>query len=234
MLIGHDLGPDESPFDVGVDDPGRANRGGAFADRPGLDLVASHGEEGDEPHHAVGRGDKAVQGRAFDAEVEAELAGFLFGQLADFLLQAGRQSDDGRSLLFSPSRERRQDLDFAADIIFVQVDGGDERLLGQETEPPQQHFFIGLELGPAKRGLGFEKNFAFLQGGQFTDVAVALLGRHLLDQAFDPVFHDGQVAEQEFGLQGPQVAKGVHGIQGMGNGRVYEGAHHRQQGVGGP
>ena len=83
----------------------------------------------------------------------------------------------------------------------------------RKPEAPQKDLLVGLELGPPKRRLGFQEALALFQGGQLADVAVALLGRDLLDQPLDPAFDDGQIAEQEFGLESAQVADGIDGYR---------------------
>ncbi len=74
---------------------------------------------------------------------------------------------------------------------------------------------------------------AFLQGGELADVGLALLGRDLLGQALFAGFDDGEVAEEEFVFEKPQVAGRVDLIEGMGNGRVVESTDDAEKRVGG-
>ena len=142
--------------------------------------------------------------------------------------------DDGGPPAGRPFGEGSQDLGLAADLVLVQVDGGDEGFLGQEAEAAEKRFLVGREAGPAEGRFGFEDGPALLESGQLADVAVTLFSRDLLGQPLDPALDDGEVAQEDLRLDGGQVAPGVDRVHGVGDRRIAERADDGQEGVGGP
>ncbi len=131
-----------------------------------------------------------------------------------------------------PVGESGPDLGLAGDRPLVDIDGDDERLLGQETEAPDEKLVLPLEIEFAEGSLLFEERPAPLEEAELPGVPFVLLGFRLLGEPLHAAFDDGQVAENELRFHGLEVADGVDGLEGMRDALVRERPDDDEQGVG--
>jgi len=107
VLVGHRLGPDEAPGQVGVDRPGGIDGGRTRRDRPGADLVGAGGQEADQAQQPVRQGDHPVEARAVDPELLHECPGLVGLELAQLHLDPGGECLDQRAAMDIAIRDNR-------------------------------------------------------------------------------------------------------------------------------
>src|SRR5262249_20111613 len=97
VLVVDHLGPDEAALEVAVDPPCRSRGPVPSADGPGLDLILSHGEEGDEIQQLVGGANEARARRLGKPQGFEKLALVLWIELGDFRLDRGAKDEGLRA-----------------------------------------------------------------------------------------------------------------------------------------
>src|SRR2546423_11880046 len=90
IVVGDDLGADESLLDVAVDLAGGLLRDGAAPDRPGADFVFARGQKAHQVEQPVGGLHEAVPRRSFETGVAQERGLVLGRQLGDLTLEPTR------------------------------------------------------------------------------------------------------------------------------------------------
>ena len=111
-----------------------------------------------------------------EPEILEELARFLAGELLDLALDPGRKAEDFGPGAARPVGESGPDLGLAGDRPLVDIDDDDERLLGQETEAPDEELVLPLEGEFAEGLLLFEERPAPLEEAELPDVPVRSFG----------------------------------------------------------
>src|SRR5690606_23907709 len=96
ILVGDDFGPDEAPFEVGVDDPGGLGRLRALPDGPGPHFPFPCCEESDKAQAPETAADDPLQARLLHPQLPEEGLPLLGSQSHEFFLDAGRNDGDGR------------------------------------------------------------------------------------------------------------------------------------------
>ena len=145
------------------------------------------------------------------------------GELPDLAFETGGEPDRGRAGAGRPSRRRGPAPSASSRISSSsRLTTAMRGLPRQEAEAAEERLLVVGEVEPTEGRLGIEDGLAFLEDGELPDIAVALLGGDLLRQPVDPALDDGQVAQEELGFEGGQVAAGVDGFQGMRHRRIAE------------
>ena len=232
VVVLDDLGADESPFEVGVDDAGRLGSLHAADVGPGARLVGACGEEGLEVEQPVGRLDEARHARLLESEVFKEHLALLVAlQFGDVGLGGGGD-DEHLGLLVGDGGAHRLGIGVARrGALFIDVAYVEHRLVGQQVEVCNQLAVLLVEFDRAG-------TFALLQYGlvlqQQFDGALGLLvtargGRLLrLRQA---VLDGFEVLELELRVDDFLVAHGVDGAVHVGDVAVVEAAQHVDDGI---
>src|SRR5437867_11413219 len=97
ILIGNHLGADEAALDVTVDFSRSFPSVGSLRDRPCADFVFARGQKTDQIQKGVGRMDKPVSRRLFDADFFQERLAVALFELCDFHFHLAGQGQTFRS-----------------------------------------------------------------------------------------------------------------------------------------
>src|SRR5215213_6970222 len=148
VVIGDDLGSNETPLDVRVDLAGCLDRGGAAANGPGATLVGSDGEKWHQSQELERVANDLIKPRLRDAEVTHECGGIIRLEASDLHLDLPWQCRDThtRSLeLFSAGgHECGCGL---TQLVLAKVKENQERFCRQESEAAQGPDVLWIDLG---------------------------------------------------------------------------------------
>src|SRR5690606_38841551 len=108
VLVTDGFGADETLFEIGMDHPGGLRRGRTALHRPGADFLDPGSEVGLQAQQLVGRPDHPVQARLLQSQVGQERVAVLVVELAQFLLDGGRDRHHLGALARSPGAYRVQ------------------------------------------------------------------------------------------------------------------------------
>ena len=181
LVEGDDLGLDEAPLEVGVDDTSRLRSRPPLVDRPGPRLLLAGGQVGLQPQRVEADARQLVQTGLLLAVVVQHLRGLVGLKLHEFGLKLGVKEDGlGRSHQLAQLGL----LGLVVHALVIHVEHVDEGLGGHELEGAQR---LGVQPRLLSRG-GQQR--ALLQDlqrrlGGVQHGSIGLLPAHFLLQARD-------------------------------------------------
>ena len=222
--IGNDFGTDETAFKVGMDDTGGLGSFPALVDGPGAHFVGTGGEVAAQAQRVVAGADDAHQTAFRDAVGGKHLCLFPGGKALQLFFQLGADAGETGMAFFGQLLHAGHKVVAVGHGGFVHVGAVDDGLGGQQaqfTPGLEEGLVVGqLERAGAVTGIEvLQQALHDLCGGLGV---LAALG-HLL-QLFQAAFHALQVGQQQFGLDGVDVAQGVHAAVHMSDVLILEAA----------
>ncbi len=227
-----DFGANEAFFEVGVDDARGLGSGGAYGDGPGADFHGAGGEIALLAEDFVGFACQVIEGGLVEAVV-GEHGGAIFGrEFGEFGFEFSADNHDDAVFGFGAIEDFLDERAFAEGIGFVNVGDVEDFLGGHEAEGFDEFDFFGFEIG--EHGADGD---AFLQvaddgfddGDEDEGIFVASAGQ--LAELVDAFFGGFEVSEDEFGVDGVDVAEGIDTAFNVGNVAALEAADDVEDGV---
>jgi hypothetical protein len=214
IVVGDDLGADETALDVTVDLAGGLDRGRSLADRPGAHFVLARRQEADQLEQRIGGLDETVAGAFLQTEVGQKRRAIARVERGDLHLDLCAHGDSDQHVapqaLLHRIRQRRPGS------AFIDVQDHHQRHAAEQPETRQRPLLGRRQVDLAQRRFRFQSDPATLQQLGFLLLAL------LLAQALETLLDDPQVRQDELALEVVQVARR---IGRRARGRILESPH---------
>src|SRR5438105_10410127 len=219
IVVGDDLGADESLLDVAVDLAGGLLRDGAAPDRPGADLVFARGQEAHQVEQPVGGLHEAVARRSVETGVAQERRLILGRQLGDLTLEPPRHRQAfAAALPYEQGELRRQRL---GGILVRAVE--DHEQLRQRNQ-----LIAGEQLGLFGSDLDRTQRLAFTERGhQPLEQRVLAIFLAFPIESLESFVEHGEIAEREFLVETRELGLGLRRRSRIGIGKSAYDRDHR-------
>jgi outer membrane receptor protein involved in Fe transport len=218
------LGADEALLEVGMDDGRGLRRGRAALHGPGADFLDPGGEVGLQAQQLVGGADDAVQARLVQAQVGEEGVAVLVLELAQFLLDGGRDRHHLGALAQRP-RTHGVQVRVVAEAVLEHVGDVHHRLERQQEQVADRGAVLVGQPQRARRLAGVQPG---AHPRQHLDprpgVLVAGLGGAL--GALQRLVDRFQVRQRQLGVDRLDVGDRVDPVADVDHVVVLEAAHH--------
>lgn len=208
-----DFGADEALGDVVVDGGGGLECVGAGAERPGAGVVFASGEESDKAEGVVDGADELLPGGFGEPVTGEELFAVGGVELGELFFEGGADGEGLGALAGELGHFRLESRAEGAGLAFVYVVGDDAGFGAEELVVADDLLLFFVEVHGADGETVFEGGFEFVEESLFEVVGAAgALNGLGAGEAFEAVFDDGEVGEDDFDVNGAAVPGGVERV----------------------